>query len=190
MPRKRRKIDDETDSARFSFDLNELSNTFTTRTTLNPINIDQLFGRIVTSHAAPHGRLNFSEQFNSTGDPSTSSSSDPAPASVPSGLSADVEGSVEIDWDNYFASGEADGDSESVGEGEEEGRDDNAREEFASMFDFDDVEERNGNGEGEGSSQQSRDFIHDVEPTKVCSSFRSSIFLPYNGRAALGSPVG
>ncbi len=145
MPRKRKIDDDETVSTRFSFDLEELTRRSTTGTNSasSTGQLDQLFDRIVTSHAAPLGRVAFTERIPAPqSDPSASTSTSTVPGNDQNHLDAD--GPPDVDWDDYFGSADR-GPSTSSESDEvvnEDFWDNNAREGFAGRFNLDDIEER------------------------------------------------
>ncbi len=166
--------------AKFTFDLNELSKSFTAKSASDPRDMDKLFGRTVNSHAAPFGGLAFSEKFHAPlhDVPSTSTSNN-----IPSDEShhPEIDGHLDVDWDNYFRTEEpppSSSDSDDEAETEDHW-DDNAREGFAASFDLDDIE------------QQEVDDVADSEPnedvTEVKVRRRDCPYRPYTDYFATSS---
>ncbi len=163
MPRKRRKVvvvDD--DQTRFSFDLDQLSDAFTVQTASSSGTVDQLYGRIISSHAAPYGGRVFSERHNVP----TEDHIAPVPPHHPSNrtggdvASADTNDPPDNDWDDFWGStGDAAG-AEEDGENDESWGE-NATEGFAASFGLDDMEPRE-----EADNQEPDPSVHDAVPVK------------------------
>lgn len=154
MPRaKRRKVEDDTDTTKFILDLDKLDHPISESSSSNHAEADSLFGRIITSHAAPYGGRVFTERYTAAASSTmTTMTAEPSLATLPDTTrdapeQADSGATLDQDWDDFLRSMGGDDPFYDAQNGDEAGGDEEylgeeAREGFSATFGLDDVEQR------------------------------------------------